>query len=300
MEGYMSKVSVLIPTRNEIFLSKTIDDIFNKARGEFEVVVYLDGYWPDPPLKERPGLVILHKDEKVGMRGGINAAANAATGKYLIKTDAHCMFEEGFDLVLKAECDENWVVVPRRKSLDAENWCIDYTNKKAPVDYHFLGWPWQKPNEIGMHGTVWNERARSRQHILLDDEMSSQGSCWCMTKNHFVNFLGGLSEVGYGDFVQEFQEIGNKTWLGGGQVKINKKTWYAHLHKGKRYGRGYFISQKKMIEGALYSTDFWMNNRWDKRVHDIEWLIDKFWPVPSWPENWKELPRIVSGYSRMA
>ena len=294
----MDKVSVLIPTRNEIFLTKTIDDIFNKARGEFEVIVYLDGYWPDPPLKERPGLIILHGETCIGMRGGINAAAAAATGKYLIKTDGHCMFEEGFDEVLKAECDGDWVVIPRRRSLDAENWIIDLTNKKAPVDYHFLSWAWAKPNELGMHGTFWNERARTRLNILLDDEMSSQGSCWCMTKNHFINFLGGLSEVGYGNFVQEFQEIGNKTWLGGGQVKINKKTWYAHLHKGKRYGRGYYISQRKMIEGTLYSADFWMNNRWEKRVHDIEWLIDKFWPIPTWPTNWQELPRVIPGYPK--
>jgi len=288
MEGLMDKVSILIPSNKEIFLSKTVDDVFNKARGEFEVVVYLDGYWPDPPLKERSNLVILHGDVVIGMRGGINAAAAAATGKYLIKADGHCMLDEGFDEVLKAECDDNWVVVPRRRSLDAENWIIDVTNKKSPIDYHFLSWPWAKPNELGMHGSVWNERARTRQHILLDDEMSSQGSCWCMTKNHFTNFLGGLSEVGYGTFVQEFQEIGNKTWLGGGQVKINKKTWYAHLHKGKRYGRGYYISQRKMIEGTLYSADFWTGNKWDKRVHDLEWLIEKFSPVPTWPVDWRE------------
>lgn len=294
----MDKVSVLIPSNKEIFLVKTINDIFNKARGEFEVIVYLDGYWPNPPLQERPNLTILHGDTVIGMRGGINAAAAAATGKYLIKTDGHCMFEEGFDEVLKAECDEDWVVIPRRRSLDAENWIIDVTNKKAPVDYHFLSWAWSKPNELGMHGTVWTERARARLNILLDDEMSSQGSCWCMTKNHFTNFLGGLSEVGYGNFVQEFQEIGNKTWLGGGQVKINKKTWYAHLHKGKRYGRGYYISQRKMIEGTLYSADYWMNNRWEKRIHDIEWLIDKFWPIPTWPVNWKELPRVIPGYPK--
>lgn len=289
----MSKVSVLIPTRNELFLSKTVDDVFSKARGEIEVIVYLDGYWPNPPLVERPGLIILHEDEARGMRPGINAAVAAATGKYLCKCDAHVMFAEGFDEVLKKDCEDDWVVVPRRRSLDAENWIIDLTNKKAPVDYHFLGWPWNKPEELGMHGTVWNERARTRSNILLDDEMSSQGSCWFMTKYHFDNFLGGLSCEGYGNFVQEFQEIGNKTWLGGGQVKVNKKTWYAHLHKGKRYGRGYHISQRKMIEGTRYSMDFWMNNRWNKRVHDIEWLIGKFWPVPTWPENWKELPRIV-------
>lgn len=287
----MSKVSVLIPTRNEIFLSKTVDDVFAKARGEIEVVVYLDGYQPNPPLKERQGLVILYHPEALGMRPGINAAASVATGKYLMKLDAHCMMDEGFDVKLQADMEDNWVVVPRRYSLEPEEWKIKDTGK-APVDYHYLCWPWNKPEEPGMHGEVWRDRARQRLDILLDDEMSSQGSCWFMTKNHFDNFLHGLSCEGYGNFVQEFQEIGNKTWLGGGEVKINKKTWYAHLHKGKTYGRGYFISKPKMVAGQTWSMYHWMGNKWERRIHDIEWLIDKFWPVPTWPQNWKSLPQV--------
>lgn len=286
----MAKVSVLIPSRNELFLAKTVDDVFAKARGGVEVVVYLDGYRPDPPLRERENLLVLHGAEPRGMRAGINAAASAASGDYLLKCDAHCMFAEGFDVELAANCDGDWVVIPRRYSLDAEEWKIAETGK-PPVDYHYLSWPWAKPHEPGMHGMVWNERARRRKDVDIDDEMSSQGSCWFMSHRHFHTFLGGLSENGYGTFIQEFQEIGNKTWLGGGAVKINKRTWYAHLHKGKRYGRGYYISQGKMVAGQKYSMDFWMNNRWEQRVHDIEWLVDKFWPVPTWPENWKELPR---------
>jgi hypothetical protein len=30
-----------------------------------------------------------------------------------------------------------------------------------------------------------------------------------------------------------------------------------------------------------------MNNRWEKQVKSFEWLIDKFWPVPTWPDDWK-------------
>jgi glycosyltransferase involved in cell wall biosynthesis len=285
----MSKVSVLIPTRNELFLAKTVDDLFNKLKGDFEVVVYLDGYQPDPPLVERPNLVILHDPEAKGMRHGINSTAAAAKGEFLMKCDAHCMFAEGIDEILKQDCEEDWVVIPRRVSLDAENWAIANTGR-GPVDYHFLSYPYDKPNEIGMHGNVWVERAKQRRDILIDDEMSSQGSCWFMTKKHFDRF-GGVPHEGYGNFVQEFQQVGNRTWLSGGRVVINKKTWYAHLHKGKKYGRGYWISKQRMIEGAHWSADWWMNNRWPDRKYDIEWLIDKFWPVPTWPENWKELPR---------
>lgn len=291
----MEKVSILIPTRNERFLSQTIDDIFNKAKGEIEVVVYLDGYRPDPPLKERPGLVLLF-GPAVGMRGGINAAAAAATGEYLCKSDGHNMFGEGFDEILKKDMEDDSVVVPRRKSLDAEKWDI-LDNGKSPVDYHFLSYPFAKPEEIGLHGTVWKDRARARLGIMIDDEMSSQGSCWFMHKSYFDRF-GGLPEEGYESFVQEFQQIGNRTWLTGGRVVVNKNTWYAHLHKGKTYGRGYSISQREMIRGAHWSADYWLNNRMPGRKYDIEWLIDKFSPVPTWPKGWESMSRVIPGYPK--
>ena len=103
-----------------------------------------------------------------------------------------------------------------------------------------------------------------------------------MSTRHFRDFLGGMSEEGYGGFIQEPQEIGLKTWLGGGRVVVNKKTWYAHLHKGKTYGRGYPVRAKEFHDGSTYSTDFWMNNRWSRRVHDMRWLVEKFAPVPTW------------------
>jgi len=282
----MDKISVIIPSRNELFLPQTIKDVLAKAAGEIEVIAVLDGYEPEPPLEKDPRLIVIEKPIKEGMRAAINSAAAVATGKYLMKCDAHCMFAEGYDEALKADCDDNWVIIPRRVSLDAENWTVSNTGK-SPVDYHFLSWPYANPNEIGMHGNVWNERARKRKDILIDDEMSSQGSCWFMTKKHF-DFLGGFSEVGYGTFVQEAQEFGNKTWLSGGRMVINKKTWYAHLHKGKKYGRGYYISKHEMIRGAHYSADYWMNNRWSERKYDLDYLIEKFWPVPGWPTDWKE------------
>lgn len=284
------RLSVVIPSRNERYLQQTINDLLAKAAGEIEVIAVLDGYWPDPPIADHPKVTLIHRTDAHGMRDAINSAASIAKGKFLMKTDAHCLFGQGFDDVLCADCEDNWVVIPRRVSLDGENWGI-LNNGKAPVDYHYLSYPYFKPEEIGMHGNVWIDRAKERADILIDDEMSTQGSCWFMRKRHFDKFLGGMNERNYGRFVQEAQEIGLKTWLGGGRMVVNKKTFYAHWHKGKTVGRGYFISKKEMINGAHWSADYWMNNRWDKRIHDLEWLIDKFAPVPTWPTNWKELPR---------
>ena len=118
----MAKLSVIIPSRQEQYLSQTVDDIFNKAAGEIEVIVVCDEGLQDLTL--RPGLIVLTKEGKPGMKSAINQALAVATGEYLMKCDAHCMFGEGFDEILKADCEDNWIVIPRRYSLAAETWTI--------------------------------------------------------------------------------------------------------------------------------------------------------------------------------
>ena len=41
--------------------------------------------------------------------------AAIATGDFLMKCDAHCMFQEGYDEILKADCPDDGVLVPRRR-----------------------------------------------------------------------------------------------------------------------------------------------------------------------------------------
>lgn len=104
----MSKVSVIIPARNEPYLQQTIDDLFSKAKGEIEIIVVLDGWWPFQPLKDRPNLILIHRGSPQGMRPAINSAARISKGEYLLKCDAHCMFDEGFDEKLKKDCEIDW------------------------------------------------------------------------------------------------------------------------------------------------------------------------------------------------
>lgn len=286
-------ISILIPSRNERFLNRTIAGILASAEGDIEVIAVLDESWPDELIGDKR-VTYLHQPVPKGMRAGINWAASVARGEYLLKTDGHCLYAPGFDKALAADMEDNWVVIPRRYSLDAENWAIEH-NRKPPRDYHYLCYPYtDKGHDSGMHGVEWWERGKERADILIDDTPSFQGSCWFMAKTWFDNFLHGVSEEGYGIFAQEPQEIGNKTWLGGGEVKVNKKTWYAHLHKGKRYGRMYNISQREIVAGHGYSATYWMSNSWPERIHDLAWLIEKFWPMPTWPADrslWTEEAR---------
>lgn len=297
------RVSVIIPSRTEQFLSKTIRDVLAKARGDIEVIAVLEGYWPNPEdLVVDRRLHYLHNGVPRGMREAINRGAAIATGEYLLKSDAHCMFDEGFDTKLVADVPvyisklegttlpDNWIVIPRRHRLDAEKWEIQDVGK-PPVDYEYIS----SPTDKGVKGIVWTERCIERRQYQIDENLSFQGSCWFMTRRHYFDDLGGMSMEGYGSFVREAQEIGLKTWLTGGKVYTNKNTWYAHLHKGKVYGRGYFLNKKEMDDGNAYCDDFWFNNRLEGAKYDLAWLIERFMPVPGWTPELIEQVRKKNG-----
>ena len=102
------KVSIIIPSRNEVaviegknVLQKTVADIYEKATGDFEVLVGFDGP-PYQDFPDYPNLRTVKLPDVVGIKTHINILAIMAKGKYIFKSDAHCMFAKGFDEVLQA------------------------------------------------------------------------------------------------------------------------------------------------------------------------------------------------------
>lgn len=288
--GNVPLISILIPSRNERFLNNTIKSILDNAVGEIEIIAVIDENWPEKIIEDKR-IIYIHPGSPKGMRNGINAAAAISKGEYLMKVDAHCMFGPGFDKILSENCDDNWVVIPRRKRLDAENWKV-MEDGRPDIDYHYLCFPAKdKKHDMGMHGVDWPQRSAERKDPKydIDETMSFQGSCWFMKKSWFIKRMGGsLDEDFYGPFSQEPQEIGLKTWLGGGKVMVNKKTWYAHLHKGQKYGRMYrrtMADERDIINHHNLSAKHWMNNEEPGMIHKIDWLVERFWPVPTWPED---------------
>ena len=288
----MIELSVVIPNYNSPFTNKTIEDVLKNAGCEVEVIVNVDGNWPEP-LSEDKRVHYIHSSAPVGLRAAVNRGVAMAKGKYILKTDDHCAFGENFGRILiDNHKEDNWIQIPRRYALDAENWKIgNEGDNKYPVDYMYIDFPRKgKDHDDGMHGVEWRERREQRNapEFDIDETPSMQGSCYFMTKNHYVNTLHGMDDQQYGVFAQESQELGFKTWLSGGKVIVNKLTWYAHLHKGGRYGRMYKMPGGN-VEMSNKSAEYWLNNRWEGRVHDFAWCIDEKFPgMPSWPTDWKE------------
>lgn len=277
------KVSVIIPSRNELFLPQTVEDLLNKATGDIEIITVLDGYWHIPQLIDDPRLHIIHLGKARGLRNAINFAVAISKGKYIFKIDAHCLLDEGYDVKLASDCEENWVSVPRRYSLDAENWV---RKTKHWIDYLYLECP-DVSKSGDLAGIVWKDKNYNEEleKILIDDLLTFQGSCWFMHRDYFYE-LDLMDEKNYGTFRKEPQELSFKSWLSGGRVVRNKNTWYAHLHKGKRYRRGYHLSKSDWRKGDTYNKKWLTDSAWDKQTKSFKWLIDKFMPMPGW-ENYQ-------------
>lgn len=273
-------ISVVIPSRNEPYLCKTVDDILLKAKGEIQIIVILDGYWANPIPVDDKRVVIVHRGISRGMRDGINSGVAIAKGEYILKVDAHCMFDDGFDVKLVADCEKNWVVVPRRKRLEPEKWEL-VIDGRPDIDYEYMCYPYRNGELVGLHGMIWDEKNKNKElkKEPITDLMSAQGSCWFMHKDYFYE-LELMDEKNYGTFFGEFQEIALKCWLSGGRVIRNKNTWYAHWYKGKH--RGYSLKQDVRVERDFVMKWMKMKEAWGKQQLPVEWLIQKFAPVPGW------------------
>lgn len=285
-------LSVLIPARNEKYLENTIRSVLDNARGDIEVLVALDGWLPDPQIHTGDSRVTFyHEPESIGQRQSVNKLARLAKGDFLMKLDAHCAVDEGFDVKLAADYEEGWIVVPRMYNLDIHTW----TPKKRKVtDYMYMGF-----NEKGQLRSLYyggeQYKEMHRRKELIDDTMGMMGPCRFMSTKTFWD-LGGCDE-GHGSWGSEGIEWSMKGWLSGGAVKVNKKTWFAHWFRASDGGFPYPIRQSEIDKARIYAENLWLQDKWPKQKRSIKWLLEKFNP-PGW-DNYSMVPEHDETFSRM-
>ena len=297
-------LSVLIPARNEEFLPNTIEDILRNRRGRTEVIVVLDGYWPNPGLKDHPDVKIIHHVESIGQRAATNEAAKVSRSRFIMKADAHCAFQKGFDVELMDSCEYNWTMVPRMYNLHAFDWKCGKCGERSyqgPVPEKCKKCDNTKKFEKAM---VWKPRKNRMSDFMRFDtnmkfaywgaykkrkeaegdivpQLCAIGACWFMYRDRYWE-LGGLDEK-HGSWGQMGVEIACKSWLSGGKQVVNKKAWFAHMFRtNKGFGFPYPISGKQVQKARKRSKDLWQKNKWPQAKHDLNWLLDQFSPVPEW------------------
>jgi len=234
----MNKVSVIIPARKEPYLNRTIKEIQEKFKGAYEIIVTLDGENAD----RLDGVAYIYNKEALGMRTAINQAVAIASGKYIMKLDAHCMLDDGIDLKLKEAHQPNWVQIPTRKRLNARKWELTEI-EKGDVNYMALS-----PDFVGYKDGV-KDRDPELARRLLDDTESFQGSCYFMEREYF-HHLGLLDDKNFAGSGNEAQEIAFKVRHDGGRVIRNKTTWYAHARLSRKFSTDRTKSREYIIKLA--------------------------------------------------
>ena len=278
-------LSIIIPSRTEKFLNRTIEDILEKATGEIEIIVILDGYGDTPYDKiidKRIKYISLpvpnnHERHK---RQGINVGVSISHGEHIMWMDAHCVLAKGFDEILTRDCEDNMVMVPRRYKMDFKKWDRKIESDRPPIDYVYPMWQYlKKKNRIA--GYKWDIKSIANKDIMIDDIMITQGSLICMTRKHFDK-MSFMQVQGYTGWGQEGEEVCLKTMLNGGRAVVNKNTWYAHLHKGQMHGRMY--KWTNVEPSYAYSYNYWVHENKEFFIK----LIEDNMPIPNYHWNWKE------------
>ena len=302
----MADLSILIPARNEMFLTRTIEDILENIEGDTEIIAVLDGSWADPPIPQHERVTVIYNPQSIGQRAATNQAAKLSKAKYVMKCDAHCAFDKGFDIkMLEAiKGHDNWTMVPIMKNLHAFDWvCPDghrrYQGPSGPCKEcgketvrDILWQPKRSPNSVSycfdstphfQYFGDWAKRPEGQGEIT--ETMSLQGSCWMLTRDKYWEL--GVCDENFGGWGSQGIEVAVKTWLSGGSVMVNKKTWYAHMFRtqGGDFGFPYPISRKDQEKAKSYARDLFFNNNWPKQVRPLSWLVERFWPVKGWTEE---------------
>jgi glycosyltransferase involved in cell wall biosynthesis len=299
----MRDLSVLIPARNEQFLKRTIDDVLANMRTDTEIIAVLDGQWAEPAIPDHPRVTLVYHAQARGQRQAVNLAAKLSNAKYIMKLDAHCSVAEGFDLALMDDCEHDWTVIPRMYNLHVFDWvCMACGNRTyqggKPAtcekcsfrDFRMdMVWKprWNRRSDFmrfdgNLHFQYWRDyEKRPEAQGEICDLMCFVGACFFMERSRFWE-LGGLDEE-HGSWGQMGVEISCKSWLFGGRLVVNKKTWFAHLFRTQPgFGFPYNISHAEQERAREYSRDLWLNDKWPGAVRPFEWLIEKFAPVPDW------------------
>lgn len=294
----MYDLSIIIPARNEMFLGRTIADIFEHIEGDTEVIAVLDGEYPAVPIPDNPRLTLIQHFKSVGQRAASNEAAKLSSAKYIMKVDAHCAFDQGFDVKMMRLMTEDMTMVPVMRNLHAFNWACKNGHARyqgpsgvctecgEPTTMDVVWIPKANPQstcyrfDTDMHFQYWNERGKTLKGDLTDT-MSIQGSAFMVSRNKYFEL--DLCSEEFNSWGQQGVEVACKTWLSGGRVMVNRTTWYAHMFRtqGGDFGFPYENNPDKIDENRKLSRELFAKNNWKKAVHSFNWLLEKFEP-PGW------------------
>lgn len=304
----MAELSILIPARNEMFLNETIEDILKHSEADTEIIVGLDDYWPNPGIPDNPRVKIFHVTGSIGQRAMQNQLARLSKAKYIAKTDGHCAFDQGFDrkmIEFFKTVGNDIVAVPVMRNLHAFDWVCEDGHRRyqspsgpckecgKPTERDIVWIPKTRPESTSYcfdnepHFQYFNEYKRRPEYKEMakkgyTETMSLQGSFFMSTRHNYWKYE--LCDERAGSWGNQGLEVACAAWLAGLRVLCNHNTWYAHLFRtqGGDFGFPYKHTDNAIDKTKGYIKEKIWKKKYKRQIHDVQWLVDKFAPVPTW------------------
>lgn len=251
------KLSIIIPAREEEFLINTIEDILlhSKLGGDLEVLVGLDGLdgtreeWASShPLSntEERRVKLFANKEPQGQRATQNRLAKKSEAKYIMKTDAHCSFSQGFDkkMVEIMEANPDIVLVPALGNLWAYDWLCPKghrtyqgkVDKCSQCDSTELkkDLVWKVKGNLLCSDFYFNDKllftyGDFENYEMLHPVKAVQGSGFMVSRENY--FKWDLCDESWGSWGQQGFEVYTKTIKNGGRVLCTREACMGHLFR---------------------------------------------------------------------
>jgi hypothetical protein len=288
-----------------MFLQETLDSALANIRGNTEIIVMLDGYWPSKPIPDHKSVTIVHLTESIGQRAATNMAVRISKAKWVMKLDAHCAVSEGFDVQLMKDIEPDMTMVPRLYNLHAFDWVCKCGERiyQGPTPG-----PCPKCGGTYQREMVWKPRLNRMSDFMRFDKdlkfqywrefkrrpeaqgdivptMSTLGACWMLSRKRYREL--NICDELHGSWGQQGTEIACKSQLSGGRLVTNRRAFYSHMFRtqGGDFGFPFPITGKQVEVARKYSHDLFTNGKWDKAKYPLSWLLERFWPVPGWDQS---------------
>jgi len=258
-------ISVIIPTINDPYLKRTIDNIRRSASGEVEFIVINDG---GEPFELEDDVKVITNPVQKGRRISINDAARIAEGEYLFIIDSHCSMSKDWDVKMMESVKEKNLVYCVIRDMNKETWQHvpgDYMHVYMNKDFTEKWWP----------------KKTLAQCSVEEESMCITGCSWMVTKKRYWQ-LGGYDES-LGAYGWDGPEWSCKIQLSDdpGKVILRTDVICGHIFGTNNKAALYPC---RMIPKGKYID--YMKNKWGDR---IDALVEYFKPVPGWHSEEKKM-----------
>ncbi len=257
------KLSVIAACFKEPYLNKVILDLLNQSElgDKLEVIAVFDGPDAAPDQKtliQDPRVRYVFLGKNSGPKAAYNAGIAVSRGEFFMRLDAHCIFGKGYDRIMTESCAPNQIMTARRYYLDPIKW-------EVMVDQGYIDYEKLVIQDVGngvrkFAGQKWITRTKERKDIMVDETMAMQGSMWIAPRKWFDEICGGeLMQGRLGPAYQDSVQVSMQTWQAGGQLMVNKNTWFAHKHRSfaRTHQEGGKENPWNREESWKYSLELW-------------------------------------------